>query len=297
LNGTSLNGTSLNGTSLNGTSLNGTSLNGTTLVGTSLKSIASTGKLLKGTDFIGATMTGSLANGVPVLLRIDDIVTSSDPDILLYTVSFQDVTTWKSICGHDAAGAAIRAVPLSGRWDLTSGTATGGDWIDEPGTLTFACMDSAAAKCLVLGYKPWASAFECKSGGACQKVSLRPVHQACTRMIRADYCGDGTSHTVNAVPINLWDAFQIQTQSQVSSTWKSGAEWTPDGSVCIDTFRYNPNNQASAYVSAHCPERKSASFACFGSGSTFFTSAGFSTALEVRSLVREEFDQQYVRNY
>jgi hypothetical protein len=82
----------------------------------------------------------------------------------------------------------------------------------------------------------------------------------------------------------------------VNGTWKSGAEWTPGGAACIDTFRYNPNNQTSGYVSAHCPERKTGGFACFGSGSSFFTSTGFATPLAERSLVREEFDQQYVRS-
>jgi hypothetical protein len=297
LNGTSLNGTSLNGTSLNGTSLNGTSLNGTSLNGTSLNVTSVTGKLLKGTDFIGATLPGTLSNGGVALLRIDDIVPSSDPEILLYKVSFKDGKAWKSICGYDKAGAPIRAVPMQGRWDLSAGTATGGDWIDEPGTMSFACMASAATKCLLLGYKPWQTVQECKSGGQCQKVSLRPVHQACTRMIRADYCGDGTSHTINAVPINLWDAFALQTQSQVSSNWKSGAEWTPNGAACIDTFRYDPDKQTSTYVSERCPERESTSFACFSGTSSFFSTVGFDASLDARSLVREEFDQLYVRTY
>ncbi|WP_235879913.1 ADYC domain-containing protein [Polyangium aurulentum] len=296
LNGTSLNGTSLNGTSLNGTSLNGTSLNGTSLNGTSLNGTSLNGTSLNGLDFIGATIPGTLSDGNSVTLRIDTIVPSSDPEILLYTVSFQDGADRKSICGYDAAGLPVQAIPLAGRWDTSQGTATGGDWIDEPGTMTFGCADSALAKCILLGYKPWKTLSECQNKNQCQTISVRAMHQACTRMVRADYCGDGMPHTMNKVPINLWDAFGIQSESRVIGNWKNEAEWSPNGMVCVDTFRYDPDGKTTAYVDAHCPERNGGHFQCFGNNSSFFTNAGFSTPINERSLVREEFDQQYVRS-
>ena len=47
-----------------------------------------------------------------------------------------------------------------------------------------------------LGYKPWKTV-----GG----VSLRDHHQTCTRVLRADYCGNGVSHTQDGTLINIWD--------------------------------------------------------------------------------------------
>ena len=36
-------------------------------------------------------------------------------------------------------------------------------------------------------------------------MSLASYHQACTRMARADYCGDGTSHTQDGTWIEYYD--------------------------------------------------------------------------------------------
>ena len=51
--------------------------------------------------------------------------------------------------------------------------------------LTLACEGGAITKCIRWGYQPWAQ----HSGS-----SLKELHQACTRMARADYCGTGLGH-------------------------------------------------------------------------------------------------------
>ena len=48
------------------------------------------------------------------------------------------------------------------------------------------------------------------------------------RMIRADYCGDGTSWTVNGRTIDLYDGLGINVDT---SAWTFEAEWTPSGAV------------------------------------------------------------------
>jgi len=294
LNGTSLNGTSLNGITLNGTSLNGTSLNGTSLNGTSLQAFSADGAPLEGADLVGATLTGTTESGGSVTLRIDAVTQASDQEVYFYTVSYMNGTQWSSICGYDAGGAAIPAIALHGIWDLGAGTTTGGDHIDSPGMITFGCATSALAKCVTLGYKPWKSVQECSSKTSCQARSLRPFHQACTRMLRADYCGDGTPHTLSNVPVNVWDNVQIQKQAKVGNDWKLEAEWTSEGSACIKDLRYNPHSETSEYIDAHCPERKDAAFSCFGSNSTFFSAYGYSTPLPQRSLIRVEYDYDFV---
>lgn len=99
----------------------------------------------------------------------------------------------------DAEGVA-KALPLVGRWDET------GAHIDD-GTITFACTNGALAKCARWGYKPWKT-FKGKP--------LRDYHQACTRMVRADYCGNGVGHTQNGTPIDVYDRLGLQQRTQPS---------------------------------------------------------------------------------
>jgi hypothetical protein len=289
LNGTSLNGTSLNGTSLNGTSLNGTSLNGVTLSGTVFSGTAG-GTYVTGTGFQGAQMTSTLADSTQVQVRLDAIVQSADPDIFLYTVNYWTGSAWASICGYDASNNPIAAIPLTGRWDESAGTTTGGAWINDPNQFTFACVGSTLGKCTTLGYKPWKTVQEC-AGTDCVERSLQPFHQACTRMIRADYCGDGQTHTHNGVPLNLWDNSGVQSPASVGTSFLNEAEWSANGATCILTVRYNASD-TNNYIDSHCPTRRGDT-SCFTSSSTFFTANGFSTPINDRSLLRDQYDSSF----
>src|SRR5206468_2193176 len=59
---------------------------------------------------------------------------------------------------------------------------------------------------------------------------------SCVRLLRADYCGDGTSYTTNGNELNLYDNVGVQADTEA---WTPEAEWTPDGALCI-----NSNNDA-----------------------------------------------------
>jgi hypothetical protein len=48
-------------------------------------------------------------------------------------------------------------------------------------------------------------------------------------MLRADYCGDGISHTEDGVMINVYDGLGIRVDSM---DWQIEAEWSDDGAVC-----------------------------------------------------------------
>jgi hypothetical protein len=294
-NGAGENGKQLSGVSLASLRINGISQQGVQLQGAELVSVRSdNGAVVRGEELEGATMTGVLTNGSSIELAIEAVNASNDPGILEYTVRALVGSSWTSLCGETADGQPITAIPLSGRWDFSSGTATGGDYIEDPSLFTFACDGAVLAKCVKLGYKPWETIEEC-DGSSCQEVSKRPLHQACTRMMRADYCGDSAPHTRDGTPINIWDNFGVQEPEAADGNWKRDAEWSPDGAVCIKSFRYN--NGASDYVDAFCPEKRSASFECFGKASTFFTASGFDVAPEERSLLRNEFLHDYTKNY
>jgi ADYC domain len=118
-----------------------------------------------------------------------------------------------------------------------------------PGKFTFACENGAIAKCIGWGYKPWAK----KDGH-----SLADLHQACTRMARADYCGDGRSHTREDNPIDMYDGLAVLTRAtEASAGWEPArasfeAAWSPQGALCLARTR---DGQAVDAVMAECPGR------------------------------------------
>jgi len=260
-NGRSLNGRSLNGRSLNGRSLNGRSLNGVSWSGVQVQGALAGATWLEGSvlhgvdghghniprgDFVGAVLTGVLDDQSTLALRIDSISPSPDDhDTHFYAVSYATDAGWRPLC-VDAGGGATTAIPLAGVWSYAEGVAGGGARIDDPSAFTFACRGHALAKCVELGYQPWET-LKVKVAGQHGKVSVSLVdhHQACTRLIRADYCGDGASHTVDGTLINVYDGLGVQTDTQ---GWPFEAEWRPDGARCVTRQR-----QPGAALPSCCP--------------------------------------------
>jgi hypothetical protein len=79
-----------------------------------------------------------------------------------------------------------------------------------------------------LGYKPWKNSRD--------GVSLWELHQACTRMLRADYCGDGTPHTRDGTRVEVYDTMGIQSP-EPDSGLSFEAGWRADGAVCVRKVR------------------------------------------------------------
>jgi hypothetical protein len=248
-NGEQLNGEQLNGEQLNGEQLNGagmgvnvasasfsgaamadrTPLESTWLEGTVFHGIAS-GHESSGADFTQAHFHAVTLDGAPVELRIASMAQEAPPDddVWTYQVEFQAANgAWSSLC-HDRSGAPVNAIPLAGRWNYGRATPGGGAHVDDPAAFTFACKGlGAIAKCAFpIGYKPWKTV-----NGA----SLAPYHQACVRMLRADYCGDGTPWTQNGRRIDLYDGIGVQKMSR--PLWFFEAEWAEGGAVCLSKER------------------------------------------------------------
>ena len=238
------NGKSLNGKSLNGKSLNGSAL-GNTLAYTRHGGARLDGKLfdetwLEGSELVGrkgssvvrgtamaqAELQAVSDTGQPVKLRLRAVHAPASGDIWRYDVEYQDTdTAWYPIC-VDAQGS-YPAIPLSGWWDQREGVPGGGDKIGDPTRFTFACTHTGTiGKCVQIGYRPWASA----SG-----TPLDDHHQACTRLLRNDYCGDGTPHTTEGNVVNLYDDVGVQADTE---SWVIEAEWEAGGASC-----FTPHNR------------------------------------------------------
>jgi hypothetical protein len=176
--------------------------------------------------------------------------------VLAYIPQDDGSYNWMPLCGYDQAQNPIYAMPLNGEWDYTSGTVYGGRKMSSTGdTVTFACLDAALGKCAAsgfantMGYRPWEGHWRCVADetGTCvyTYVPGEDVHQACTRMVRADYCGDGTAHTLNGTFIDVYD--QLQPSVNVSSSTPPAgyssmefeALWGPDGATRISCVRWD----------------------------------------------------------
>ena len=300
LNGSNLNGRNLNGRNLNGRNLNGRNLNGRNLNGGALnQTLVSVdyagarldgprvggwptwrsgtfntvwlegsvfhgwlhGQHLSGKDFTHARFLGNLGDGSQVELRVDTVTAGkgTQRDVWTYRVSYREPADgrWYPIC-QDRNGQPVEAIAVAGRWDYRQGVAgLGGAKYDDPSAFTFACEGAAIAKCIRFGYEPWASV---------QGVSLAPYHQACTRLVRADYCGDGSSHTVDGQWVNLYDALGVQRDTE---SWALEAEWDTEGARC-----FTERNRSLAPVSC--------------SGSTMKTQCGTAEAFSTGTLLQSE---------
>src|SRR5262245_27095970 len=112
---------------------------------------------------------------------ITDIVAESgwDPTgtghTFLYSISQIVSGTPQPACPLDPAGQRA-AIPISGAWDKQ------GNRIESSTLFTFGCTTGVIAKCYRWGYRPWLTGYP---------TSIAPIHWACTRAARADYCGNG----------------------------------------------------------------------------------------------------------
>lgn len=235
-NGIENNGAKLNGAKLNGAKLNGAKLNGITLAGASLLGNAITGLQFQSGSLLKAFDEGSqsyrtgaqLANLVLNLdidvigngkkIKINSVVQSAtQPSVYFYDVHNEvSAGNFATIC-LDGGGNPTTAIPVPKAYDPYTAAR-----LADANALTWACRGAAIAKGIEWGYVPWTSA------------AMEDAHEAAVRMIRADYCGNGNTHTTNGNAIDVSDKWNIQTPD---TTWPIEAKWGPDGAVCLNTPR------------------------------------------------------------
>jgi hypothetical protein len=196
------------------------------VVASSFRITMTDGRVLTGPDLVGAVLTIDDSDGDRILVRIDAVQPDPmDPsgEVTLHTFMAQDPTTgaWSNLCSPGPDGLAM-GFPLAGTWTGT------GEHLPSDTAFSFTCTSGAQGKCVRFGYRPWAAAAD--------GTPLWDLHQACTRMVRADYCGDGTAHTRNGTPINVYDRQGIQEPDAVPDmSFEAG--WGPNGAVCVARTR------------------------------------------------------------
>lgn len=180
----------------------------------------------------GLIFRATLDDGDEVLLRVESVeaTAAGTEGYLRYVVTYASENGWVPLCGTDEAGLPGRAVPLNGRWNYQEGVDDGGDFLEDEDTFTFACEGHVLAKCVDMGYPPWAQGKLCTADGKnCMSTTLAPWHQACTRLMRADFCGDGTSWTQDGTMVSVHDGIGIRSDQDA---WALEAEWDENGARC-----------------------------------------------------------------
>jgi hypothetical protein len=185
--------------------------------------VSEDGRQLAQDEIVGLELAVADEAGNTAEFRIEGTqIDPNDSEIRLYDVSIRDKQTgeWRRFCKPGPDGIAM-AFPLAGTWTPS------GRHEDQP-TFILTCTAGAIGKCVRFGYKPWKTTPE--------GVSLWAYHEACTRMVRADYCGDGRSWTKDGTPIDLYDRLAIQTEDH-NDGMEFEAAWGVDGAHCVGRTR------------------------------------------------------------
>lgn len=229
-NGIQTNGVEINGVQMNRIALNGVedgriAVNGTELTGSVLRGVRlERGELVtdraRGEAFVGARLPALLSDGRTIELRVTSF--ERKDALAFYGLAFEG----QSLCADGETGLF-----LPGTWDAT------GAHHDSASTVTFSCARGVIAKCATWGYAPWDVGTS--------------LHQTCTRMARADYCGTGVSYTKNGTPIDMMDVRGVQTAANEPG-FLFEAGWNEGGAVCVSRPRYDARSSNGERIAPSC---------------------------------------------
>ena len=247
--GMTMQGMTMQGMTMQGMTMQGFELSGVTLQGPLSNVHVDKGELvgqrganvLRGTALVGAHLYAQVVSEddpmetAEVEYRITAVTAESasyDPTHTGYTYLYtleqfvDDDDSWQPACSPDTDGRRV-AIPLAATWNAT------GDRVESSTLFTFGCTTGVIAKCYRWGYRPWVTGYG----------DLVGMHQACTRMARADYCGNGIPNTHDGTWINVWDTLPPPGPIQkhgllppLGMLFEAG--WNTDGAVCLSHARW-----------------------------------------------------------
>jgi ADYC domain len=178
--------------------------------GTELVLTTRAGRTLHSADLVGATLTIA-AGGTQVEVTIrsveEDRYAVGGRVLLHHFVVTDESGRQTDLCTPDAEGRS-RGFPVP----------------DGRGGFELTCTSGAVGKCIRWGYRPWDE----QPGGP----PLAALHQACVRMTRADYGGDGSAGTREGTTVHVCDRFGVRPCHQ-DAPLAFEAAWRADGAVCV----------------------------------------------------------------
>ncbi|MGE0424912.1 MAG: ADYC domain-containing protein [Reyranellaceae bacterium] len=202
--------------------------------GPTLKVTLNDGRVLTSPDLVGAVLTVRDSDGVARRIKLAGL--SDDPRDRSRTIKLHDFRVevapgeWRPYCQKWPADGTQAGIPMA--------TADGG--------FELVCTAGSKVKCVRFGYAPWATGPDGQS--------LKPLWEACNRMVRADYGGQGEATTLNGRIIDMYDTQGIQTPDYLPDHGFE-AGWAPDGAVCVNHVRVKQNTSLAA-LEARYPRLK-----------------------------------------
>ena len=183
---------------------------------------------LLATEFVGTTWIETRCDEsecTQLMFRIADVRQdrsqntmpdfSSNDDVWQYLVEYMSlddrVPSWRNVCDSDELGLFVSA-----QWLPNGEVRTAG--------YTFSCQRGVIDKCgRQLGYKWWKT-LDAPGYNAFEPIDLQPLHTACTRAARAEYCGDFVSYTENGIAVDIFDTYGLNRYEAIEgfaleSTW------------------------------------------------------------------------------
>ncbi|HET7502508.1 MAG TPA: ADYC domain-containing protein [Kofleriaceae bacterium] len=260
-------GMTMQGMTMQGMTMQGMRLDGMTLSGSTLAHVrVDRGELvadrdsgtLRGAALVGAHLFADVRNvavSPPATAVAEYRITAVEPEAsqydptgtghtYLYTLEqwVPDTGSWQPACPADTDGRHV-AIPLAATWDEH------GDRIVSSSQFTFGCTTGVIAKCYRWGYRPWVTGYG----------DLTTMHWTCTRLARADYCGNGVPHTRNGTWINVWDKLPAPGPIQdhggllppAGMLFEAG--WNTGGAVCLSRARWLLDK--GGLLASLCPDR------------------------------------------
>ncbi|MEJ7597364.1 MAG: ADYC domain-containing protein [Kofleriaceae bacterium] len=263
--GMNMQGMNMQGMNMQGMNMQGFAFDGATLSAVNLRDVEIIkgelvakrgGQVVRGTALVGAKLVAhaATADTPPVVVDVAYRITAITAELAAYDPTYTggtylytleqyrtDTQTWAPACGADQDGRRV-AIPIAATWNAQ------GDRVESATSFTFACTTGVIAKCYRWGYRPWRTGY----GGA----DIESIHQTCTRVARADYCGNGTANTHEGTWINIWDRLPAPGPIQshgllppLGMLFEAG--WNTGGAVCLSRARWLLDDT----VALVCPDR------------------------------------------
>ena len=188
--------------------------------GPMLKVTMSDGRVLQSPDLVGAVLTIRDEQGAVRRVKLAGL--RDDPGDRSHSIKLHDFQVeiapgeWRPYCQKWSADGTQAGIPMA--------TADGG--------FELVCTAGSKVKCVRFGYAPWLNTPDGQS--------MRPLWEACNRMVRADYGGKGEATTLDGQLIDMYDTHRIQTPDMLRGHGFE-AGWGPDGAVCVNHVRVKQN--------------------------------------------------------
>ena len=205
-----------------------------------LKATAGGGAPVSAAAFINSRWTFKV-NGVLLTAKLATIETAEaaglfdptpssqmrmlDPDRLVYTFTYlDDKKNVIQTCTPDAVGGA--RMVMYGDIEVDHKT---GNIQTRANSVYFGCLSGSIGKTALWGYAP--------DSPGLPSLTL-PAFTSATRLVRADYCGDGESHTEIGNQVTLLDRWLINDFAPLPA-FTTEAVWGADGggAVCLNRIR------------------------------------------------------------